>query len=163
MLSPDERFWNRVEKTETCWLWSGKCLVSGGYGVLRVNGKDTRAHRFSYELHNGPIPDGLVIDHMCHVTNCVNPDHLRAVTNKQNSENVWAVKASSGVRGVSWHKGARKWMVQVRHDGKNYYGGLHNDIKTAERVAIALRSQHFTHSIDPTPRDAIRNIEAVAA
>jgi len=76
------RFWSRVEKTDTCWLWNA-ALSSTGYGVFRVGGSPGRllyAHRFAYELVKGDIPEGLFLDHLCRVTNCVNPGHLEAVT-----------------------------------------------------------------------------------
>lgn len=68
------RFWANVEKTPTCWLWSGGSC--GGYGVLRYDGHPSRAHRISWRLHNGTIPEGLVVRHSCDIRNCVNPAHL---------------------------------------------------------------------------------------
>lgn len=82
-LSAEERFLAKVEKTETCWLWRGT-ILSTGYGVLSLNGRAISTHRLSYQLYKGPIPDGLVIDHLCSVTACCNPDHLEAVTNEEN-------------------------------------------------------------------------------
>lgn len=81
----EERFWARVQKTETCWLWTG--ATSQGYGVISVGGykgKNLMAHRVAYELTKGPIPEGLVIDHLCRAPRCVNPDHLEAVTTGDN-------------------------------------------------------------------------------
>lgn len=80
---PVVSFWSQVQKTETCWLWTG-CTDKGGYGHLPVNGRTTGTHRFSYVLHYGSIASGLVVDHLCRVHNCVNPSHLEAVTNKEN-------------------------------------------------------------------------------
>ncbi len=81
-----ERFWSKVDKTATCWLWTGN--LSFGYGTfpIRSNGKPRhlRAHRVSFLLGGLEIPDGLVLDHLCRVLNCVNPEHLRAVTNRVN-------------------------------------------------------------------------------
>ena len=74
-------FWKRVDKTPTCWLWTG--AKSGGYGCFNRGGKTQRAHRFSYEL-TANIPEGLVLDHICRVRSCVNPAHLQVVTNKEN-------------------------------------------------------------------------------
>lgn len=69
-----------------CWLWKGGTAGrTPGYGVININGRQTKAHRVSYELHVGPIPEGLVIDHLCRNTLCVRPDHLEPVTNKVNT------------------------------------------------------------------------------
>jgi len=77
------RFWSRVNKTKGCWLWVGS-TATNGYGGFMVGGKNFRVHRLSYELIKGEIPDGLQIDHLCRVRNCVNPDHLEAVTQREN-------------------------------------------------------------------------------
>lgn len=74
-----------VKSTEECWLWQGS-LYDNGYGRFCPGGrsKNMRAHRFSYEHFNGPIPDGLQIDHTCEERACVNPAHLEAVTGQEN-------------------------------------------------------------------------------
>lgn len=82
-MDTEKRFLNKVNKTETCWLWIG-CVLKNGYGQFSVNGKKCYAHRYSYELYIGKIPDGLVIDHLCRVRNCTNPEHLEPVTQRQN-------------------------------------------------------------------------------
>lgn len=85
-----ERFWAKVDKNGSipsfrpdlgpCWLWkTGK-----NYGHFYANGRGGVAHRFSYELHKGPIPEGLTVDHLCRVRRCVNPSHLEVVTRKEN-------------------------------------------------------------------------------
>ena len=69
------RFWSKVRKTEGCWIWNG-AIQNSGYGCFWVNGVSLKAHRLSYELEKGKIPDGLVIDHLCRNRRCVNPRHL---------------------------------------------------------------------------------------
>lgn len=64
-------------------MWDGHTYPNG-YGCLKVFGKTVSAHRFSYELHKGPIPDGMEILHSCDVRRCVNPDHLRVGTHAAN-------------------------------------------------------------------------------
>lgn len=78
------RFWAKVTKTETCWLWTAY-KSNGGYGRIKISGRMVPAHRVAYELLVGPIPAGLEIDHLCRVRNCVNPDHLEPVTRAVNT------------------------------------------------------------------------------
>lgn len=84
-MSNSERFWAKVEKTDTCWLWRGqisrsKEQGSGGYGRFSCGGRNVSAHRYAY----GPVPAGLVLDHLCRVRHCVNPAHMEPVTNTEN-------------------------------------------------------------------------------
>lgn len=67
-----------------CTVWIGS-TNNKGYGLISVNGKAQLAHRVAYEAEFGPIPDGMVIDHLCRVRNCVNPMHLEAVTVTENN------------------------------------------------------------------------------
>jgi hypothetical protein len=85
----EEQFWARVEKGPRCWLWIGR-KTSLGYGLLTVDGKAVYAHRFSWELHNGPIPPGISICHRCDVPGCVRPDDLFPGTQKQNIQDAVA-------------------------------------------------------------------------
>ena len=116
---------------------------------MQIQRKNYRAHRLTYAFAHGEIPVGLQIDHKCRVRDCVNPDHLQAVTTKQNMENRTGPPSTntSGVLNVSWHKGAGKWWVNVRHNGKTYSGGYHTDIDDAEQAAIALRNRLFTNNL----------------
>lgn len=140
-------FWAKVNKTGECWEWTGT-RRQHGHGSAKISGMNVGAHRVSYQLHFGPIPDGMVIDHTCHNPPCVNPAHLRAVRQKQNMENRIGAHANSksGVRGVSWHKARRTWNVTVKHNGKSLHGGSFRSIAEAEGAAIALRNKLFTHN-----------------
>lgn len=83
MTSENERFWSKACKTGTCWLWQAY-VDERGYGTYRLAGRMRKAHRVAYELAVGPIPEGMVIDHLCRVRHCVNPTHLEVVTNDEN-------------------------------------------------------------------------------
>lgn len=76
------RFWENVDKSGECWVWTA-ALDQDGYGTCRRGGTK-RAHRVAYEELVGPIPDGLVVDHLCRNRACVNPLHLEPVTNRVN-------------------------------------------------------------------------------
>jgi hypothetical protein len=83
-LSEEQRFWNMVEVVPgACWKWKGAKLPFG-YGRFRWNGEQECAHRASWMIHNGPIPDGLVVMHKCDNPECSNPEHLQLGTQADN-------------------------------------------------------------------------------
>lgn len=80
-----ERFWRKVEKTDTCWLWTA-AKNSNGYGHMWYVGALRKAHRIAWEDVHGPIPDGKVICHKCDNPSCVRTDHMFLGTHKDNSQ-----------------------------------------------------------------------------
>lgn len=82
-VTSEERFWPRVSKTPTCWLWQGGKSPKG-YGKFWIANKDIRAHRQAWVFTHGPIPIGLVVCHRCDIPSCVNPEHLFLGTQDDN-------------------------------------------------------------------------------
>lgn len=84
-----EDFWHFVvlKRANDCWPWAGAC-VTGGYGRLTTADGYILAHRRSYELEHGPIPDGMIVRHGCDNPNCVNPRHLQVGTMKDNTQDM---------------------------------------------------------------------------
>lgn len=91
--SPENRFWDKVNKSDDgCWLWTG-AVTTTGYGVFQRGRRGERlhkAHRFSYELHFGRIPDGRLVLHSCDNKTCVNPAHLSIGDHSRNIKEAWS-------------------------------------------------------------------------
>lgn len=100
MTELEERITARVKITGTCWIWQG--ALRNGYGAIGIAGKTLYTHRLMYELRIGPIPDDLVIDHLCRNPPCCNPDHMEAVTRGQN---VLRGDRGRGTRVTQCHRG----------------------------------------------------------
>ncbi len=96
--APETRLWAKIDQDGPppepgsladrrslgrCWVWTG-ATAGGGYGYVRWEGRAQRVHRVVYELLTGPIPAGLVLDHLCRRPSCVRPDHLEPVTHQEN-------------------------------------------------------------------------------
>jgi hypothetical protein len=140
-----ERFDAKINASGDCHIWTG-ARSDVGYGQIRIKGKLYYAHRLAYELERGPIPDGMVIDHMCHNRACVNPEHIQAVSHKQNIENIGHSRSSTGYRGVHRTRGGR-FAAQVRHNYKNHFGGVFDTPEAANEAAIDLRKKLFSNNL----------------
>lgn len=145
-LSIEDRFWSKVNKTETCWLWVGT-MRDTGYGIFSVKNVSHRAHRWSWEMLVGEIPEGMYIDHRCMNKACVKPEHLRLATHKENSEHLAPRSTNtSGYRGVTFNKRKNAWAVRISHNYKGIHGGYFSDVHEAGEAARALRNEIFTHN-----------------
>jgi hypothetical protein len=90
-----EEFWKRVTKLDDgCWRYNQ--TRQGHYGATMVHGRHQAAHRWAYELTHGPIPDGLLVLHNCNHTYCVNPEHLRLGTHKDNTADILKAGRAKG-------------------------------------------------------------------
>lgn len=105
-------------------------------------------------LATGVDPGDLLVDHICHNRPCVNPEHLRLVTAKQNMENRIGVgrNNTSGVRGVHFSKREKKYKAQVSHHGRFHHVGTFNTLSEAEEAVISKRLELFTHNDDDRKR-----------
>ena len=152
-MPPEDRFWLKVKKTDGCWEWQGALSQNGkGYGVLTVDKKNVAAHRFSWELVHGAIPNGQEIDHKCFNKKCVNPSHLRLANRAENCQHRSGAQSnnkSSGVRGVYYNKRSGRWFAKVMHKRKSYYLGEYDSVEEAAHVAKEKRKEMFKHS-EPT-------------
>ena len=88
--TPEERFWQNVQKTDGCWLWTGNGHPNG-YGRFKINGHTVTVTHFSWKLHHGtPIPPGMLVCHTCDNPQCVRPDHLFLGTRSDNAQDASA-------------------------------------------------------------------------
>lgn len=142
----DGRFWGKVKKTPGCWLWQGR-TTAFGHGVLDVSaGKGVRAHRYSWELVNGPIPEDLVVCHICDVPACVNPDHLTLGTRVYNTNDMWAKgRGRPGVSRGEAQGSAKLTAAKVVAIRARYaQGGVTHAVLAAEHGVTPSVISHIT-------------------
>lgn len=139
MRSQQERFWEKVNKggPNGCWVWTA-AKDQNGYGRFGTTGTTTvLAHRFSCILAGREMGPGVILDHICRNPSCVNPSHLRICTHAENLRNTGKKRTNtSGFKGVSWHKGARKWRSTIVLNGKQEHLGFFESKDEAHRAYV---------------------------
>lgn len=142
----ETRFWQNVQKTDTCWIWTGSVMWKG-YGTIsdgsKQNRKDYRAHRLSYQIHFGEIPDDLKVLHKCDNPICVNPEHLFLGTNADNSADMVAKG-----RSVKGQKRRPEQIVKGERHGSRTKpestprGQSHSAAKLTDAQVIEIRKRY---------------------
>lgn len=146
----EERFWAKVDNRngEGCWTWNGDSYPKG-YGRLKIDGKGKRAHRISYELFCGPIPDGLHVLHKCDNPACVRPDHLWVGTNKDNIRDKVKKGRQAHNRGVN-HGRAKltpKQVMKIRQDRRTC-AAIAADYQISETHAWQIKARKCWAHLD---------------
>lgn len=134
-----------------CWLWS-RGLLTTGYGSAKRDGRSRGAHRVAFELYRGPVPDGLVLDHLCQVRCCVNPAHLEVVTNRENvRRGLRSDTATHCSRGHSWAEHERR-----HRNGRRYCRACHREAdrryrrgETTQRTRVDDTACRHGHELSP--------------
>lgn len=142
--TPRESFEARTERQGDCLIWTGG-LTSNGYGSMHYSGKAGYAHRYAWEVENGPVPDGSLVDHVCHNKRCVEVRHLRLATKSQNGAHRASAPANSvtGIRGVSRASSGTKWMAQVTIRPGVRKTRLYESIDEAAKAVKEWREDYF--------------------
>jgi hypothetical protein len=140
-----KRFWEKVDKSTDCWIWTAY-KNKQGYGRLGISGANAvNAHRLSWTIHNGEIPDGYFVCHKCDNPSCIKPDHLFVGTRQDNIDDMMLKKRSRHFQnnkyyGVMWddrkkegHVMKGRWRSFICLDGKIKKIGVHTSLKDAAR------------------------------
>jgi hypothetical protein len=127
----EERFWAKVQKTETCWLWTAS-VNSMGYGKLSAGpprGRTELASRLSWVMHYGAIPEGAFVLHHCDTPRCVRPDHLFLGDAAANSHDMWA-------------KGRARFPTRLPTLAEHSRGETHGPAKLTEAQVTEIRQRY---------------------
>jgi hypothetical protein len=141
------RFWRVVDCGDVCWMWRAG-LDRDGYGKFHAAGRHLKAHRFSWQLHHGPIPTGLFVCHRCDNPGCVRPDHLFLGTASDNNKDC----AAKGRHVFGERNGRSKLTVdqvreiRARHADGESQGSLAKQFGISHRsIQFIVRQIHWKH------------------
>lgn len=148
-VSKEKRFWDKVVKQEDgCWLFTSN-HGGGDYGMLTVKTGESLAHRISWEIHKGPIPEGIKVLHTCDIPKCVNPDHLFLGTSQDNMDDM--VNKGRSSRGES-HPSVKLLETDVLEIRRLYATGKWSQQKLAvlyrvnqTNIGFIVRRVHWSH------------------
>lgn len=142
----EEAFTRRTKRglDTRCLLWTGP-VAGAGYGALYVKNDMKYAHRYAWERANGPIPEGMYLDHLCHTPLCCEVTHLRIATPAENNWHRSGAPShnTSGHRNVNWDARANKWEVSLFKKGEKSHYGYFTDLDEAAEVARKAREELF--------------------
>ena len=108
---------------------------SKGYRVFTIDGKQYKEHRVIWEMHHGPIPKGMQIDHINRIKDDNRIENLRLVTHTQNQWN-------KDPKGYTWNKADQVWQAQIQRDGKIRYLGRYNTETEARNAYLKAKEEH---------------------
>lgn len=124
-----DRFWAKVQKSDGCWIWTA-AKQKHGYGLFTIRFHPARhalAHRKSYELVNGPVPEGMDVLHRCDNRQCVRPDHLFLGTQADNNRDMKAKGRAS--------RGTNHFLASLNESKVRLIRGLHAKGETVKNIS----------------------------
>lgn len=143
----EKKFWDKIEKTESCWLWHGT-RSDNGYGKVRYRDRQDLSHRVSYIIHKGEIPVGMVVRHKCDNPPCCNPDHLELGTVADNTcDKMMKQRQAQGER-----QGHAKFTTEtvneakrLRSEGWTYLELERHFSISRQTISKAIRGETWKH------------------
>lgn len=143
---PEDRFWSKVEKTESCWNWTAG--NNRGYGQFsiggRANGGNILAHRFSYELVHGKLPPGVCVLHRCDNPSCVNPDHLFTGTQQDNIADKMGKNRQAKGGAIACSKLTEDQVMEIRRRfgfGRQVLASMAKEFEVSEPTIARIRDE----------------------
>lgn len=138
MSAIPERFWSHVEITDDCWLWTGSTSRDGygRCGLHKTHGTSL-PHRITWQEANGPVPEGLELDHLCETRNCVRPGHMEPVTHEENVRRAAARRTHcpnghlSAINRVSDYAGGYRCLACRRARNREYMARRRHRLRVA--------------------------------